>query len=52
MDALLKLFYLYLAILGLRCYARLSLVAKSRGYSLVAMCGCLIEVASLDLGDT
>ena len=34
-------------MLGLRCCFGLSLVAESRGYSLVAVQGILIAVASL-----
>ena len=44
-------FFIYLggggAVLGLHGCARISVVAASRGYSLVAMCGLLIAVASL-----
>ena len=39
--------YLVLAGLGLRCCAGFSLVLESRGYSLVAVLGLLILVASL-----
>ena len=39
--------YLFLAVLGLRCYMGSSLVAASRGYSLVEVCGLLIVVASV-----
>ena len=35
------------AVMGLHGCARISVVAASRGYSLVAMCGLLIAVASL-----
>ena len=43
-----KLFiYLLFAVLGLRCCLGFSLVAASRGYSLVAEHGLLIVVASL-----
>ena len=38
--------YVCLAVLGLRCWAGLSLVVASRSYSLVAMHGLLIAVAS------
>ena len=42
-----KLFiYLLLAVLGLRCCLGFSLVAASRGYSLVGVCGLLIAAAS------
>ena len=41
-----NLIYL-LTVLGLRCCSGFSLVAVSRGYSLVAVHGLLIEVASL-----
>ena len=34
-------------MLGLRCWVGFSLVVVSRGYSLVAVCGLLIAVASL-----
>ena len=45
---LLKFFlHLFVAVLGLPCYARLSLVVVSEGYSLVAVLGLLIVVASL-----
>ena len=49
-DAPFKLFIiLFLAVLGFFFFAvcRLSLVAASRGYSLVAVCRLLISVASL-----
>ena len=39
--------YLFLAVLGLCCCMGLSLVSASRGYSLIAVCGRLIVVASL-----
>ena len=39
--------YLFLAVLGLHCCADFSLVAVSRRYSLVAMRGFLLAVASL-----
>ena len=44
-----KFFFLFiLAVLGLWCYGMgFSLVAVSGGYSLVAVCGLLIAVASL-----
>lgn len=38
--------YLFLTVLGLRCCSGFSLVAASRGYSLVAVHRLLIEVAS------
>ena len=41
------LIYLFLAALGLHCWARLSLVAVSWGYSLVAVCRLLVAVVSL-----
>ena len=39
--------YLFLAMLGLHCCTNFSLVAVSRGYSLVVVHGLLISVASL-----
>ena len=41
--------YLFIAVLGLHCCIDFSLVVvvASRGYSLVALCGLLIVVASL-----
>ena len=39
--------YLFLAVLSLGCCAGFSLVVESGGYSLVAVCGLLILVASL-----
>ena len=39
--------YLLLAVLGLCCCAGFSPVAASRGYSLVAVHGLLVAVASL-----
>ena len=36
-----------MAVVGHRCSAGFSLVVLIRGYSLVAMCGLLIAVASL-----
>ena len=39
--------YLFLVVLGLHCSAGFSLVVASGGYSLVAVCGLLIAVASL-----
>ena len=39
--------YLSLAVLGLSCCVGFSLVVTSGGYSLVAVCGLLIAVASL-----
>ena len=44
---LIYLFTLFLAVLDLSCCAGFSLVAVSRGYSLVAVRGLLIVVASL-----
>ena len=41
------LFVLILAVLGLHCCVNFSLVAESGGYSLLAICGLLIAVASL-----
>ena len=41
------LFILFLAALGLRCYAGFSLVVESRGCSLVEVCRLLLAVASL-----
>ena len=38
---------LVLAVLGLHCCVGFSLVAVSRGYSVVAECELLIEVTSL-----
>ena len=38
--------YLFWAVLGLHCCMGFSLVSESVGYSLVAVCGLLIEVAS------
>ena len=35
------------AVLGLHCYVGFSLVATSGGYSVVAVCGLRITVASL-----
>ena len=37
----------FLAVLGLYCCAGFCLVAVNRGYSLVAVCRLLIDVASL-----
>ena len=39
--------YLFLTVLGPHCCVGFSLVVESRGYSLVVLCGPLIEVASL-----
>ena len=39
--------YLFLAVLDVRCYTGFSVVVESRGYSLVAVLGLLIVVASL-----
>ena len=44
-------FYLFVAVLGLGCCVGFSLVAGSRGYSLAAVHGLVIAVASL-VGDT
>ena len=41
------LFILFLAVLGLGCYADFSLVAEGRGCSLVVVCRLLIAEASL-----
>ena len=41
-----NLIYLFLAVLGLRCCSGFSLVAASRGYTLVAAWGFLPAVAS------
>ena len=41
------LIYLFLAVLGLPCCAGFSLVAASEGYSVDAVCGLLIAVASI-----
>ena len=41
------MYCLFLAVLGLRCYAGFPLVVGSRGYSLVAVLRFLIVVASL-----
>ena len=41
------LFIYFLAVLGLCCYVGFSLAAVRRGYSLAAVCGLLIAVASL-----
>ena len=38
---------LFLVVLSLRCCMGCSLVVVSRGYSVVAVCGLLIVVASL-----
>ena len=43
-----KFKYLFLAVLVLHCYTGFSLVAMSRGCSLVAVRGLLIVVAFLD----
>ena len=40
-------FFFFLAALGLCCFTGFSIVAASRGYSLVAMCRHLTAVASL-----
>ena len=42
--------YLFLAVLGLHCWAGFSLVAASGGYSLVAVFRLLIAVVSLVAG--
>ena len=39
--------YYFLAALGLHCFTKFSLVVASGGYSLVAVCRLVIEVASL-----
>ena len=44
------IFFIYLAVLGLRWCTGFSLVAASRGCSLVAVCGLLIAVASFVVG--
>ena len=44
--AALLFIYLFMAVLGLHCCTQLSLVAVNEGYSLVAVCGLLIAVAS------
>ena len=41
------IYFFILAVLGLHCCAGFSPVAGSGGYSLVAVCGLLIVVASL-----
>ena len=41
------IYYFFLAVLGLHCYAGFSLVIESRGYSRVAVSGLLSAVASL-----
>ena len=46
-SELFYLFILFLAVLGLCCFMGFSLVAASRGYSLVVGLGLLIAVASL-----
>ena len=43
-------FYLFLAALGLHCCTDFSVVVVSKGYSLVAVHGSLIVVASLVAG--
>ena len=42
-----KLINLFLSVLGLCCFAKLSVVVASRGFSLVVVCSLLIAVASL-----
>ena len=42
-----SIFHLFIFALGLCCYSRLSLVAKSRVYSLGTVRGLLIAVTSL-----
>ena len=42
-----KVAYLFLAVLGLRCCMDFSLVAASRSFSLVAVPGLLITMASV-----
>ena len=39
--------YLFLAVVGLHCYASFSLIVANVGYSLVVAHGLLIEMASL-----
>ena len=39
--------FFFLALLGLRCCTGFPLIAASGGYSLVAVCGLLIVVASI-----
>ena len=47
-DFFLKIYlFLSLAVLGLHCCTRLSLVAEGGGCSLPVVCGLLAEVASL-----
>ena len=46
-DAIILFGYLFLTVLGLRCCVSFSLDAESRGYSLAAVRGLLIVVASL-----
>ena len=41
-----NLIYLFLAVLGLRCCSGFSLIAASKGYTLVAAWGFLPPVAS------
>ena len=42
--------YLFLSVLGLRCYVHFFLVGESWGYSLLAVQGLLIAVAFLVAG--
>ena len=46
-ELLKNFIYLFLAVLALHCYRGLSLVAESRGCSLVTVCGLFHAVASL-----
>ena len=46
-SSFLLLYFLSLAVLGLRCCSGFSLVVVSRSYSLVAVQGLLISMASL-----
>ena len=39
--------YLFLAVLGLRCYTGFSLIAAREGYSLIVVHGLLIAVTPL-----
>ena len=41
-----NLIYLFLAVLGFHCCVGFSLVAMSKGYFLVVVCGLLIAAAS------
>ena len=46
-ELLKNFIYLFLAVLALHCYRGFSLVAESRGCSLVTVCGLFHAVASL-----